>query len=85
MALPGSPHPHRTSRRITVCRRDGLTPGGAPRFDVEGVAVAVVRIDDEAYAVGDRCTRKEVSLSEGEVDEVARLLECSKHGSQFSP
>ena len=85
-ALPGSPHAHRTSgRRITVCRRDGLTPAGAPRFDVEGVAVAVVRIDDEAYAVGDRGTSKEVSLSEGEVDKVERLLECSKHGSQFSP
>ena len=25
-----------------------------------------------------------VSLAEGEVDEVERLLECWKHGSQFS-
>ena len=73
-----------SGHRITVCRRDGLTPGGARRFDVEGVAVAVVRIDDEVYAIGDRCTHKGVSLSEGEVDKVERLLECWKHGSQFS-
>ena len=46
--------------------------------------MAVVRIEDEVYAIGDRCTHEGVSLAEGGVDEVERLLECSKHGSQFS-
>jgi hypothetical protein len=50
-------HPRMGGHRITVCRRDELTPGGARRFDVKGVAVAVVRIDDEVYAIGDRCTQ----------------------------
>ena len=45
--------------------------------------MAVIRIDDEVYAIGDRCTAG-VSLSEGEVDEDERLLEFWKHGSQFS-
>jgi 3-phenylpropionate/trans-cinnamate dioxygenase ferredoxin component len=71
-----------SGHRITVCRRDGPTPGGARRFDVEGAAVAMVRIDDEVYADGDRCTHRGVSLAEREVDKVERLLECSKHGSQ---
>ena len=62
MALPGSPHARRTSgRRITVCRRDGLTPGGARGFDVEGVAVAVVRIDDEVYAIVHRSDPQRVA------------------------
>lgn len=69
---------------VTACRLDELTPGRARRFDVAGLAVAVVRIGDEVYAIGDRCTHEGVSLSEGEVDEDERLLECWKHGSQFS-
>jgi nitrite reductase/ring-hydroxylating ferredoxin subunit len=69
-------HRRMSGHRITVCRRDGLTPGGARRFDVEGVVVAVVRIEDEVYAIGDRCSHKGVSLAEGGVDEVERLLGC---------
>jgi 3-phenylpropionate/trans-cinnamate dioxygenase ferredoxin subunit len=61
-----------------------LTRGEARRFDVEGLPIAVVRIGDDIYAIGDRCTHQNVSLSEGEVVEDERLLECWKHGSQFS-
>ena len=67
-----------SSHRVTVCRRDELTPGGAGRFDVEGLAVAVVRIVDEVHVIGDRSTHEGVSLSEGQVDEDERLLECWK-------
>jgi 3-phenylpropionate/trans-cinnamate dioxygenase ferredoxin subunit len=73
-----------SSRRVALCRIDELAPGEARRFDVEGLPIAVVRIDDDVYAVGDRCTHQDVSLSEGEVDADERLLECWKHGSQFS-
>ena len=65
-----------SSHRVTVCRRDELTPGGAGRFDVEGLAVAVVRIVDEVHVIGDRSTHEGVSLSEGQVDEDERLVEC---------
>ena len=34
---------------------------------IDGVAVAVVRIDDDVYAIGDVCSHANVSLSEGEV------------------
>jgi 3-phenylpropionate/trans-cinnamate dioxygenase ferredoxin subunit len=43
-----------------------------------------VRLDDDLYAIGDRCTHQDVSLSEGEVDRDERTLECWKHGSAFS-
>ena len=79
MALPGSPSrapPHERPPHHRLWR-DGLTPGGARRFDVQGVAVAVVRIDDEVYVIGDRCTHEGVA-PEGEMDKVERLLECWK-------
>ena len=67
-----------------VCAFDDLAPGSATRFDVDGIAVAVVRIGDDVYAIGDVCSHGEVSLSEGEVLCDEKELECWKHGSAFS-
>ena len=66
-----------------VCRVDDLEPGTARRFDVGGHRVAVVRVGDDFYAIGDRCSHADYSLSEGEVDEEEETLECWKHGSTF--
>ena len=68
----------------TLCAFDELVDGEARRFDVDGHRLAVVRIGDDVYVIGDRCTHQEVSLAEGEVDAVAKTLECWKHGSCFS-
>jgi 3-phenylpropionate/trans-cinnamate dioxygenase ferredoxin subunit len=46
--------------------------------------VALVRIDDDVYAIGDTCSHANVSLSEGEVLAGDREIECWKHGSTFS-
>lgn len=67
-----------------VCRLDEIPTGSARRFVVEGVPVAVVRIGDEVYAIGDVCSHANVSLSDGEVWEDSCALECPKHGSSFS-
>ena len=66
-----------------LCAFDELGDGTARRFEVGSTGVAVVRIGDEVFAVGDRCTHADVSLSEGEVDSDGCTLECWKHGSQF--
>ena len=66
-----------------VCSLDELASGSARRFEIDGVAVAVVRIDDEVYAIGDVCSHANVSLSDGEVWCDERELECPKHGSTF--
>ena len=58
--------------------------GVARKITVDGVAVAVVRIDDEMFAIADRCSHAEVSLSEGVVWCETKQLECIKHGSAFS-
>ena len=63
---------------------DDLVPGTVKRFEIEGRLVAVVRIDDSVYAIGDTCSHGNVSLSEGEVLCDDLELECWKHGSTFS-
>ena len=67
-----------------VCSLSDLAPGSATRFMVDGRPVAVVRIGDDVYAIGDTCSHGNVSLSEGEVHCDTKELECWKHGSAFS-
>ncbi len=67
-----------------MCAFDDLAPDTATRFEIDGVGVAVVRIGDDVYAIGDRCSHANFSLAEGEVDTAACTLECWKHGATFS-
>jgi 3-phenylpropionate/trans-cinnamate dioxygenase ferredoxin component len=69
---------------VRLCRLDELAPNSARRFDVGKHRIAVVRIGDDVYAIGDRCTHQNISLSEGDVDPDERTIECWKHGSEFS-
>ena len=68
---------------VGLCAVDELDPGTARRFDVAGLRVALVRIDDEFYAVGDRCSHEDFSLADGEVWGPECQIECAKHGSSF--
>ncbi len=77
------------SEWIVVGSFTSLSPSSAQRFDVVGSdgashRVAVVRIEDAVYAIGDRCSHADVSLSEGTVWDDECQLECIKHGSMFS-
>jgi 3-phenylpropionate/trans-cinnamate dioxygenase ferredoxin subunit len=44
--------------------------------------IAMFRVGDEVYAIGDRCSHAEASLSEGFLSD--REVECPRHGSEFS-
>jgi 3-phenylpropionate/trans-cinnamate dioxygenase ferredoxin subunit len=66
-----------------VCSVDDVKPGAARRFDVDGHRIAIVRIGDDFYAIGDRCSHEDYSLAEGDVWEDECELECPKHGSTF--
>jgi len=70
--------------RERLCPLADLVPGSARRFDVGDRRLAVVRIDDDVYVVGDRCTHQDISLAEGDVLVEEREIECWKHGSAFS-
>jgi 3-phenylpropionate/trans-cinnamate dioxygenase ferredoxin subunit len=68
---------------LRLCSTDDVKPGEARRFDVDGHRIAVVRIGDDWYAIGDRCSHEDYSLSEGDVWEDECEIECPKHGSTF--
>ena len=72
------------STAIAIGRADDSAPGTATRVEIDGRQVAIVRIGDDFYAIGDTCTHQNISLSEGEVHTDTRELECWKHGSTFS-
>ena len=67
-----------------LCARDDLAPGTARCFAVDGHKIALVRIDDDFYAIDDTCSHADYSLSEGDVWTDEREIECPKHGSTFS-
>ena len=76
---------------VRVCAVSDVEPGGARRVDVDGYRLALVRLPakaddapDDWYAIADRCSHADFSLSEGEVWPDEREIECPKHGSMFS-
>ena len=71
-------------RSVDVGAVGDFPEGRAVRVEVAGTPVAVVRIGAEFHALADRCSHADVALSEGEVDCVAREIECVRHGSAFS-
>ncbi len=72
------------STTVRLCAADDLAPGEARRFDVGDHRIALVRIGEDFYAIGDRCSHADFSLAEGEVLVEDCEIECWKHGSTFS-
>jgi 3-phenylpropionate/trans-cinnamate dioxygenase ferredoxin component len=63
---------------------EDLKPGTARQVIIGPHRIALVRIDDDVYAIGDVCSHQDISLSEGEVISDEKTIECWKHGSAFS-
>lgn len=69
---------------IAVCALLDIESGKVRKFVINERRIAIVRIDDKVYAIGDTCSHADVSLSDGEVFCDTKELECIKHGSAFS-
>lgn len=66
-----------------VADLEDITPGEVLGIEVDGVEIALARQSDGTiHAIGNLCTHENVNLSDGDLD--GGLLECWKHGSQFS-
>jgi len=70
------------SRQIALGSVAALPEGRGIRVDYGEHRVAVFRIGDSVYAIGDRCSHAEASLAEGELFD--RDVECPRHGSEFN-
>lgn len=67
---------------VRVCPLDDLAPGKALRLRLGETEVALVRdTDGGVYAIGDRCSHGDISLSEGFVESCS--IECWAHGARF--
>ena len=73
-----------TGEVVPVCALDEMEPCSVRQVVAGEHRIALVRIDDDVYAIGDRCSHQDISLSEGEVLCEDKQLECWKHGSAFS-
>ncbi|HYA69026.1 MAG TPA: non-heme iron oxygenase ferredoxin subunit [Acidimicrobiales bacterium] len=71
------------AEEVRLCGPDDLEPSSARRFDVGEFRIALVRIDDDYFAVGDRCSHEDFSLSEGSILDDECEIECLRHGSTF--
>jgi 3-phenylpropionate/trans-cinnamate dioxygenase ferredoxin subunit len=69
---------------VRVCAVGDIAPSAKQCFDVDGVKVCVIRIEDDWYAIDDTCSHEDYSLCEGDLWEEEREVECWKHGSTFS-
>ena len=58
-----------------------VAPGRLLAIDVEGKRMAVANVDGQFFAIGDRCTHRGCSLSEGELS--GTVVTCPCHGGQF--
>lgn len=67
--------------KLKVTPLDELPRDRGVRVIVGEHRIALFRLGDEVYAIGDRCSHAEASLSEGEVFDEA--VECPRHGSEF--
>jgi len=66
---------------VRVGALDELPTGRGVRVAWDDHRVAVFRIGDDVYAIGDRCSHAEASLAEGEVFD--HEVECPRHGAEF--
>lgn len=67
--------------RVEVTQLTELPRDRGVRVVIGEHRIAMFRIGDEVYAIGDRCSHAEASLSEGELWDTT--VECPRHGSEF--
>ena len=66
-----------------IAPEENLKPGQVVRAVIGGHAIAIARgKDGNVYAIDDKCSHGEISLSEGFVDN--ETIECWAHGAKFS-
>jgi len=67
--------------KIEIAGLDTLDRDKGIRVTIGDDRIAMFRVGDEVYAIGDRCSHAEASLAEGDV--YGTDVECPRHGSEF--
>lgn len=67
--------------KVQVTELEKLPRGRGVRVTIGDTRIAMFRIENDVYAIGDRCSHAEASLAEGELWDTS--VECPRHGSEF--
>ena len=68
--------------RIFVCQDDALSDGEAIKVDGPSAAIAVFKVNGALFALNDRCSHGNASMSEGYIEEDG-TVECPLHAARF--
>ncbi len=71
----------RSGSAVAVAPLTDLPEGRGVLVEIGDERIAVFRIGNDVYAIGDRCSHAEASLAEGDVYGIE--VECPRHGSEF--
>ncbi|CAD6878656.1 Ferredoxin, 2Fe-2S [Methylomonas albis] len=66
---------------IDVVAEAALANGEHVVVDVDGIDVAIFKIDDQCYAIEDVCTHDGAEIASGELD--GDEIICPRHGARF--
>ena len=69
------------AKLIKIAAAKDVPPGQAAAFTVEGQRIALFNVEGTYYAIGDSCTHRGGSLSEGDVQ--GTKVTCPLHGADF--
>jgi 3-phenylpropionate/trans-cinnamate dioxygenase ferredoxin subunit len=67
--------------RVEIGSIDALPRDRGVRVTIGEERIAMFRVGNDVFAIGDRCSHAEASLAEGEVFD--QVVECPRHGSEF--
>jgi len=66
---------------VVVAKVSDVPVGGIKFVEVQGVPVALCRVEDQFFAVGNVCTHDAGPLSGGTLED--HVIECPRHGAKF--
>ena len=71
------------SEYMHLCGSDEVMEGEPRRFELpNGSAIALFRLGDDVFAIDDKCTHGNASLSDGWQE--GEVIECPFHGGSFN-
>ena len=68
--------------RIFVCQDNALSDGEAIKVGDPSAAIAVFKVNGELFALNDRCSHGNASMSEGYIEDDG-TVECPLHAARF--
>lgn len=67
---------------IYFARTNEIPPGGHKAITVDGIPIVLFNLENEYYAIENRCTHEDFPLSEGPI--INGQITCPLHGARFN-